>query len=372
MRIPLSMLFVLAALLAACAPVGTRELHEVVLVSASGASKLRYAYGTADTMVLNGRERRLGAPVGGAAEDVPFAVAGARRVDDAPYLRTGVARPFDAPLEVARIPLSSDLRVRVNAPVARALYFDGSTWLSLGRDLEANRTVTVAPAPRSGGLRGVGSLTPAEADAIASAVARPGRPTLVALLPDDAYGSDARTRVLAPRPEDGLDEYRHTAVWIQSGLEVDPAAYVPPPQERIFDLVARGDRGEDPGEDAYLLLTGPDALRTFWNAVHDSPSTPPPVPEVRFGRETLVGVRLSARPSGGYGVEVEAVSHEDGALHVDLRLVEPAPGAVTTASITTPWVLVRVLGVDAEVVWFRDADTGELVAVARGDQSEVF
>lgn len=367
-----SMLILLAVLVAACAPVGTRELHEVVLVTQGGATKLRYAYGTADTMVLNARERQLGERVGNAAEETPYAVSGARRVNGDPYLRTAVDRPFEPPLDVARIPLSSDLRVRTHAPVARALYFDGSSWLSLGRDLEAGRTFTVAPAPTSGRLRGVGSLTPAEADAIADAVARPGGATLVALLPDDAFEDRPETEVLAARPPDGLDEYRHTALWIQTGLAVDPSAYVAPAEERIFDVVARGDQGEDPGEDRYGLIEDRDDLRTFWNEVHASSFTPPPLPDVRFGRETLLGIRLAARPSGGYGIEVAEVTREDGALFVDLRLTEPGADEVATAAITTPWALVRVLGVDASVVWFRDADTNELIAVARGGETEVF
>lgn len=372
MRTTPAILFALAVLLAACAPVGTRELSEVVLASSDGARKIRYVYGSSDTMVLNGRERRLGSAVGEAAENVAYAVPSARRVAGDPYLMTSLDRSFTPPIEAARIPLSSDLRVRTNAPVARALYFDGSRWFTLGRDLPGNRTVTVAPAPKSGRLRGVGSLTPAEADAIASALEAPGGPVLLAVLPEGASADALGSEVFAPRPDDGLDEYRHTALWIQRTVPVDASAYSPPSDERIFDVVARGQQGEDPDEDRFVLLPDRDALRAFWNDVHASSFTPPPVPDVRFGRETLIGIRLSQRPSGGYGIEIEGVTRDDGDVYVDVRLTEPGPDEVATTALTTPWVLVRVLGVDARVVWFRDADTGELIAVAREGGSDVF
>lgn len=373
MRTIPTLFLVLAGLLAACAPVGTRELHEVVLASADGATKLRYVYGSADTMVLNGRVRGIGDTVGDAAQDVSYAVAGARRVDGDPYLATAVDRPLEPPMTVARIPLTSDLRVRTSAPVARALYFDGSRWHSLGRDLTAGRTLNVAPGPTSGRLRGVGSLTPAEADAIANAIAASGRPALVALLPEGTFADRAETQALAARPADGLDEYRHTALWIQRGLPVDAAAYAPPADDSIVEVVASGDQGEAPGEDTFVLLDDPEALLRFWNAVHAASFAPPPVPDARFERETLLGVRLAERPSGGYGVEIENVTVEDGEAYVDVRTTEPAEGELSTTVVTTPWVLVRVLGVEASVAWFRDAESGELIAVARGeDRGSVF
>lgn len=369
MRTPLSFAFLLAALLAACAPVGSRELHEVVLAADDGAVRLRYLYGSADTVSLDGRERELGRLAGDAAEGDPYGVAAARTVDGAPLLRASLDATLAAPLSVARIPLTTDLRLTTRDAVARAYYFDGRRWFDLGRDLEAGRTTTVVPRPVATPLRSAGALTPAEADALASGLASEGRPLVVAVLPEEALAGEDALAGLAARPPDGLDEYRHSLLWLQHGLETDAGAYRAPARRGLFEVVASGDQGNDPGRDRFVLIDDRDALRSFWNEVHASAFTPPPLPEARFGRETLLGVRLTERPSGGYRIEVDRVVREDDELFVDVRLIEPAEGSLSTTALTTPWTLVRVLGVDAGVVWFRDPEGGALFAVARADDA---
>lgn len=375
MRTPLSFAFLLATLLTACAPVGSRELHEVVLASDDGAVRLRYLYGSAATVSLDGRELELGRLVGDAAESDPYGVAAARTVDGAPLLRASLDATLEAPLSVARIPLTTDLRVTTRDAVARAYYFDGRRWFELGRDLDAGRTTTVAPRPVATPLRGAAALTPAEADALASGLASEGRPLIVAVLKADApAGEDGPPdepvpAELAARAPGGLDEYRHSLLWLQHGLETDAEAYRAPARRGLFEVVASGDQGNDPRRDRFVLIDDQDALRSFWNEVHATAFTPPPLPEARFARETLLGIRLAQRPSGGYRIEVDRVVREDDELFVDVRLIEPAEGSLSTTALTTPWTLVRVLGVDASIVWFRDPADGALFAVARADDA---
>lgn len=378
---------VLLAVLIACAPVGTRELHEVVVADPGGVTRIGYAYGSAEELPLRDAEHELGASVADAAEDRPWAVASARLVDGEPFLRTSYDRELAPPLQVARIPLTTDLRVRTHQELSRAYYFDGERWFSLGRDLPAGRTLTVAPRAAPGALRGAGDLTPAEADAMAAAVGAEGRPAAVGFLADpfqrptadgageggdgdDAGADDADDPVLAPRPADGLDEYRFTTVWVQKGVEVDASAYTPPPRTTVHEVVARGDQGNDPGRDRFVLIRSEERLRSFWSEVHARVLTPPALPEARFGREALLGVRLAQRPSGGHGIDIERVERDGEELYVDLRLTEPAEDELATTVVTTPWVLVRVLGGDARVAWFRDAADGALFAVARAEQGE--
>jgi len=368
----------LAVLLAACAPVGSRELHEVVLVDSEGATRLRYVYGSADTLPLEDRDLQLGRIADEAAETDPFAVTGARSVDGAPLLRSSLDVELEPPLRVARIPLTTDLRVVTTRAVARSFYFDGQRWFELPRDVDAGVTITVAPRPVAAPLRGVAELTPAEADAVAGGLAADGQALIIAVLngkgpkDDAAIGAgtgDALPEVVEPRPPGGLDEYRHSAFWVQRSVTTDPDAYRAPARPTLRDVIARGDQGTDPGRDRFVLIEDQDELRSFWNAVQASSFQPGPVPEADFGRETVVGVRLAERPSGGYGIEIVDVRAEEGELFIDLRLVEPDPDALVTTVVTTPWTLVRVLGVDASVVWFRDPDDGALFAVARGEDA---
>ena len=50
----------LIMMLSACAPVGSATLHDVVLIDEEGAQRLRYAYGTADTLDLDEATYTLG------------------------------------------------------------------------------------------------------------------------------------------------------------------------------------------------------------------------------------------------------------------------------------------------------------------------
>jgi len=360
----------LLVFLVACEPVGTRELHEVVLLEAEGGTVLRYVYGSAATLPLDGVERELGGLAGESATAVPYGVAAARSVDGEPLLIERVAGasdpPIDPPVDVARIPLTSDLRVVTRTAFSRSYYFDGSRWFELRRDLAAGVNVTSAPKPVAAPLRGAASLTPAEADALVRTLAEARQPLVVAV-PSDAEYVRGLAEGLGPSAPEGLDEYRHSVLYVQRGLPTDASAYRPAPSRLVFERVAIGGQGVPPRSDSFVLIRNQDQLRSFWNAVQANSLTPDPMPEARFGRETLLGIRLTERPSGGYAIAVDRVTRENDELFVDLRLIEPAAGAVTTSVITTPWLLVRVLGVDPSVVWFRDPDAGTLFAVARTD-----
>lgn len=371
----------LFGLLAACAPDGTRDLHEVVLASEDGVERYRYAYGSSDLLPLpGGQDLALGPRVGEAATETPFAVAGARTVADGePFVRDRYGANVALPLRVSRIPLTTDLRLVLQEPVDRSWYFDGDRWFELPRELTAPRTVDVVPRPAATPFRGAASLTPAEADALAGGLASDGEAKVVswrrpqeASEPEDvaAFADDeADDRpAWAPHPPDGVDAYRHSLFYVQRGVQVDASAYRPPERESIHEVVASGSQGATPERDRFVLLRSESDLRTFWNQVHAGGfADAPELPEARFGRETLLGVRLAQRPTGGYGIDVSRVTREDDELFVDLRLTEPAEDAIVTQALTAPWMLIRVLGSDATVAWFRDPEAGTLFAVARTD-----
>jgi hypothetical protein len=133
--------------------------------------------------------------------------------------------------------------------------------------------------------------------------------------------------------------------------------------------VAQGSQGAAPPRDTFVVLSDEDELRSFWNLVQAEAFSPPPAPELRFDRETVLGIRLDERPTGGFGIEVTGVERDGDELFVDVVLREPAADAIVTQALTQPWAIVRVLGIEADVVWFRDPAGGGLFAVARDDAS---
>jgi hypothetical protein len=276
-------------------------------------------------------------------------------VDGEATLRADAA-PVEPPADVRRIPLTTDLQLRTHRATRALLYYDGSSWLELGVFDPAGLDVRVTPRPRLGGLRGLGDLTVAEADALRGVLEDLGEPLVVAFLD----GDDVPRRAV-----DGTGEQRATAVHVTVGLATDGAAFRPSPRDVPFEVVARGSQAVGVDRPAYRLLRSREELARSWNQAYGSSLSVPALPSVDFARETLVAVFLGTKPTGGYGLEVEAASFEGDDLYVDVRETSPAAGAMTTQALTSPWLVLRIPRGGVAAVWFRDAGDGRLLAVAR-------
>ena len=345
----------LAALLflAACEPDAPPQLHDVTITGVLD-ERFTYMYGEPRSFRLEGEEVTL-EPADPGARRAPLAVTGALRIDGRPFLQAP-AEPRQAPAEVRRIPLTTDVMVRTVADTRALLYFDGTLWFVLGEDDQAGLEQRLTPRPRPARLRGLGELTMAEADVIADYRERLGDPLVVGVL----TGDDVPRRSV-----DGLAEYRATALHVQRGLPTDPTAFRPAPRTLQWEVVASGQQAVGVTRPSFRLVRDEAELRSLWNQLHGASLDVPPLPRADFARETVLVVMMGQRPSGGYRVEVQGVSLEGGDLFVDVRFVEPAPDAVTTTALTSPWTVVRVLRGAIDAAWFRDPTDGRLFAVAR-------
>ena len=349
MRRPLAVLALLT-LLVGCEQNRLPALHDVYLFGLEDA-RLSYFYGLPGNLSVDGVELSLtsGEPRG------TYAVADALIVDGAPYQRTSV-EDIEAPIRVERIPLTTDLVVSTAEEVSLIVYYDGRAWFSLLQDAAAGLDVRVVPRRRIGRLRGIGELGIHEADALADALEVRGRPIALSLVPVER---------LPERSIDGLSEYMRTGLYLQPDVPVDVDAYRPPEQEVVWEVLAQG--GQAVGVEApnYLMVTDEAEFLSLWNRANGNQLTVPPLPDVTFGRETVLAIFLGQKPTGGYGAEVRRIVREDRELYVDLVERVPAENAITTQALTSPWVMIRVLRADVTVTWFRDPNTGQLFAAAR-------
>lgn len=343
----------LVFLLAACDPPAAPSLHDIYLYGADNA-RYSYAFGEGGTqLVLDGTAVELTVPA--TPSDDPLAVRGALELAGRPYLVEPTEPLAEAPLSVRRIPLTTDLQLSTAAPLDEVLYFDGTLWFTLEEVAPAGLDTRVVPRPRVGALRGLGGLNSAEADMLAAAL-ESRAPLVVALLRDE---------VLPERTVDGLAEYRRTGLYLQEGLATDVGAFRAPAESLIWEVVASGSGALGVEAERYELVRDADELRSLWNQAHASQLTVPPLPEVDPEREAVLMVFLGTKTSGGYGLEVEAVTLEGRDLFVDLATPEPAPGSLTTQAITSPWLMLRVLRSGIDVAWFRDPGEDRLLGVAR-------
>ena len=256
----------------------------------------------------------------------------------------------------SRIPLTTDMQVAANQPVGTVVYFDGTGYLELLTESAANVQQRVVPRPRLNRLRGLGELTNAEADALAASFEARGQPFVVAVLPTDD---------LPARTVDGLEEYRRTGLYVQAEVGTDAQAFRPSAEQLIWETLANGTQASGFPSARFEMVQTENQLITLWNRAQTRLLQPPPVPVVDLARETVIGIFLGQRNTGGYGVSVRRVVVEEGELYVDVEVTEPGPGAIVTQAITSPWTLIRVLRTGYQVAWIRDADDGTLIGAAR-------
>lgn len=353
--------FILVALLllAGCLPGAeqTLRLHEIELVG--GDSPFRYSYFYGAPGEVTSGERRL-VLSDGPSED-PLAVPGALLVNGRPN-RAQEMRPLSPqPSEVQRAAMSTDMLVRTAGATGAVVYYDGRLWFDLLDSAEAGFDTRVVPRPRVDGLRGLGRLSPAEAEMLERVLEPRGAVVLTVLLepltPPQVYAGAQ------------IDEYLRTSLAVQTGVPVDPAAVQPAVQDLRWDELASGQQatlGAEVGAQAdYRVVTSQDALLTLWNRAHGAQLSPPRLPELDFRRESVIAVFLGQRPSGGYGVSVRDLRLEGGDVILLLEERQPGPGDITTQALTSPWLMLRVARPNLRAAWIRDAQTGNLIGVAQ-------
>lgn len=86
-----------------------------------------------------------------------------------------------------------------------------------------------------------------------------------------------------------------------------------------------------------------------WNQHESFVVPPPPLPEVDFAREMVIGVCIGPRPTGGYGVRIRSVQKSGDKLVVDVVETRPAEGAIVPMVVTQPYEFVRVPRFDGTV-----------------------
>lgn len=345
-------------LLAGCAPEGETRLHQIDLygqLDLNGAenTRLRYFYGAPAELVVIGRDVSLRP---GEAEGA-LAVPGALLANGKPVFQTRLRPLPEAPVEVRRIPRTTDLELRVRQEVGRVLYYDGNVWLTLTESAPAGFAGRIAPRPRIGRLQGLGELSREEAAMLARTFEAHGPVVVAELFRTD--GSELRV------PTDGVAEYLATELYVQSELATDVTAVAARAEEIVWERIAAGAQATGFERPEYLLVRDRAELLRLWNRAHGAQLSVPPVPTVDFARETVLAVFLGQKPTGGHGLAVEAVTQEGSDVFVDLRVTEPTAGSFTTQALTSPWIMVRLLRGRISAAWFRDPDSGELIAVAR-------
>ncbi|WP_110885113.1 protease complex subunit PrcB family protein [Deinococcus yavapaiensis] len=341
-----------AALLSGCTMTGPNnfEVHEVLLYGGV-QERIGWVYGDlpATTGAASGSTN---VKLGGSDVTLRPQVSDALAVTGT--LSVGGRATFRAPttavnraVTVTKDFIGDNYSVQVGTNVDAVFFTDGRTWFKLSDRLVAGSVVSRVPA-NVGTLRGAGSLTNAEADALSSSLLSQG-PLAVAVLPISTLPD--RPLDVSPAPR----TYLRTGLFVQPGLATaiapTPAA---PSNSNPSVTVTEYTRGANsifssPNASVFVSRTATD-LAARLAVAFGNQTNPPNLPSVDFARETIVTFFLGQRPTGGYGVSLVSARASGSTLTVTVRVTAPGPGAITSQVITSPFLLVRASGLFDRVV----------------------
>ncbi|MBZ9749455.1 protease complex subunit PrcB family protein [Deinococcus sp. HMF7604] len=229
------------------------------------------------------------------------------------------------------------------ASLSAVYYTDGRTWLKLSG---VQGTVSGTPVE---GLMGAGSLTPEEARALGSELLGQGN-LAVAVLSSTSLPDAPLTVEPAP------SEYLRTGLYILPNVAVTalptggtpstPTPTTPGGTRVTFTELTSGTQARVTTAGAQVA-SGAAAVASLYAQAGLS-SVPAAVTSALSGN-TVVGVFLGQRATGGYSVRVTGVSANNGTLTVTVRVGAPAEGSLTTQVITSPYTIIRVPGTYARV-----------------------
>jgi PrcB C-terminal len=286
-------------------------------------------------------------------------VPGSLRVNKQPSLRL----PVDQLGAAIVVRTRAGLRLISRVALGAVYYFDGSRWFTLSARSAGSQNLPVTPTPRAS-LFGAGALTQIEAEALGRYLTRKGGEIVVGVIPTLPNNAS-----FSPAPS----SYRKTALVVQSGVRtlpdtsLDPISPLPPVTSTpgtdtgsgstngssgttLVNVIGNGSQSLYAEQELGVRLdTTREEFDVTWQLANGNRVPTPSAPFVDFTRSRIVTVFLGQKPTGGYGMRVLNSSVEGGTLRLQVETTEPAPGAILTQALTSPYVMLEV-GADVSAV----------------------
>lgn len=345
-------------LLSSCIPnEDAIKLHDISLYGTGTDFNFvnSYFFGKTNTLEMGNEEQKEELVLSENIVPDAMNIVKALSVNKMPYLQTKLNRLNIAPIVVSYIPLTTDLKLKVNEDVAEIAYFDGAKWFTLLDAATDGFSATITPSQRIGSLNGLGNLNNAESEMLMRYL-EPKAPIVITVL---------KNHKPAKLAIDGLNEYKQTIFYVQNIIQTDNTAYVPPAETLIWDVLASGNSAVGSEAAEYQIIQDSASLLNVWNRAYGNQLSVPLVPDVDFSKETIISIFMGQKSTGGYALKLENIQLDKGELFLDLKQIVPQKGAITTQAFTHPWMLIKILRGGLGLAWLRDPDSQEIYGVAK-------
>ncbi len=102
-----------------------------------------------------------------------------------------------------------------------------------------------------------------------------------------------------------------------------------------------------------VVITDDKAWDKLWDDTYKIMDPKPDMPNVNFANETVVGVYLGMKSSGGYGIEVSKIIDTGKEYQVYIKETAPAKGMMSTMALTQPFHLIKFENPENKKIVFR-------------------
>jgi len=319
-------------------------VHEIELLFPEASERWAYFYGDPMAVSLEGETLVLQPPP--EDERSPWAVPGALWVNGMPLWRE-VLPPVRPEVEARYDPFSGVFEIRTGTDLKSSWYYDGFEWYRLSGPVAAGRRVYVRPQPAQPRFE---NLTNGELRVIKNELVARGR--------GEPFLVFERARPVHPPYRFEPEPWVYLAASLRVQKEIVKVSQ-PLLDWRVLDT---GSYAAYRGKEPYALLAcSREALEELWDLAYGRKIPKPKPPELAPGR-CLAGFFWGLKPSGGYRIEVRSGRRVGDRAEFVLELKTPPPGSLTTQALTSPFVLIELMG-PVEEVRFYDLE-GALLAQA--------
>lgn len=301
------------------------QVSEVQLLFSDATERWDYFYGDPQTIRVGAQTLSLTPGSSGAA----WAVPGALAVNGQPVLREAApARP-----NLLRASRSGSAIVVQGQGEVRTAWVYENGWSQLTS--QGGQNVLISGTPRLGGL------SEAESAVVLQEVLarRSGRAVVLYELAQPVLPA----LTLDPAPQ----SYRIATLEIQYGLESEGGVVGgnPGANPSEVQVLRQGANSaySDSGPQAFLANSA-SSFASVWDLATGNILPRPAQPQVNFGQTSIAAFFMGQKPTGGYGVRFVSATSSGSVWRITVQLTNPAPGAILTQALTSPYLLLELPG----------------------------
>jgi hypothetical protein len=331
-----NLLALLLMALAACIPQTPQSgysLTDIGLLFPDGSERWSYFYGDPQALRLETRTIALTQN----SQTGIWVVKDALWADGQPNWReVGTALRPPAGKLVRGFPLGR-LILTPERDIRHAWLYDGQ-WFRLSAAAVAGKALSLDSRDLERNNPDLEDLTSTEEEVVLREVlARRGnRPVVIFELERNPFNAYR----LEPAPQ----RYNRAAIGVQYGIETEVVLVNPDPGIETKSLSQGGQASYNAEGARAYLVNNQTELRGLWNLVAGNILPTPQPPEVNFSRSSVVAFFWGIKNSGGYSLRHVRTEVQGGTARITLQLSSPAPGAITTQALTSPFLVLELTG----------------------------